>query len=113
VPMVNHSLDTIPEGNQTTRHCNKRDATWRPVSESKHDLFFEDAHRIERHFKYAVFSRAVQIILTPGSMERNTSVRCYRNYLNSKNCYKKTCGQYEVAAYMYFTSTIIIFLHIL
>jgi hypothetical protein len=106
VRMVNHSLGTNPEGNQTTGHCNKCAATWCPVSESKHDLFFEDARRIERHFKYTVFSRAVQIILTPGFVERNTSVTCYHYYLNSKNCYKKTCGQYEVSAYVYFTSAI-------
>jgi len=78
-PMVNQSLGTNPGGNQNTGHCNKRAATWCPVSESKHDLFFEDAHRIERHFKYTVFNRAVQIILTPGPMERNTSVTCYYN----------------------------------
>jgi hypothetical protein len=78
-PIVNQSLGTNLGGNQNTGHCNKRAATWRPVSESKHDLFFEDAHRIERHFKYTVFSTAVQIILTAGSMERNTSVTCYYN----------------------------------
>lgn len=55
VPMLNQSLGTDPGGNHNTAHCNKRAATWCPVSESKHDLFFEDAHRIERHSKYTVF----------------------------------------------------------
>jgi len=55
VPMLYQSLGTDPGGNQNTAHCNERPATWCPVSESKHDLFFEDAHRIERHSKYTAF----------------------------------------------------------